>query len=149
MTPHAHPAAETDVLPPAEFFEEIGRSLQECEEAVTACASVVFTIPNPTDYLFEVRRDMDSAEILPVTRRLLKRQLGSNRELAIAQLNACVIAVQASYDFCVTHADESDEARRCSDATSAAIPVLHRALAYLQQGGFERRPARRSYGSTG
>ncbi|MEO3809177.1 hypothetical protein ABGB17_09280 [Sphaerisporangium sp. B11E5] len=132
MTLHTHRAAETDVPAPAEFFDEVGRSLQECEEAVMACASVVFTTPHPAASLFEVRRDMDSAEILAVTRRLLKRQLGLNRELAIAQLDACLIAVEASHEFCVTHADESDDARRCADATQAVIPVLKRALAYLR-----------------
>ncbi|GAA3220627.1 hypothetical protein [Nonomuraea helvata] len=133
MTLYVHRAGETNVLPPAAFFDEVCRSLQECEEAVLACASVVFTTPYPAESLFEVCRDMDSAEILAVTRRLLKRQLGSNRELAIAQLNACVIAVKASHEFCVTHADESDDARRCAGATQAVIPVLNRALAHLQR----------------
>lgn len=99
--------------------------LQECEEAVTACASVVFLEPEPSAMLSEVRRDMNCVDVLATTRRVLGRQIsGSGLALLRAQLQSAAIACQISYDFCSTHADDHVEARSCSNATRKALATL-------------------------
>lgn len=111
--------------------------LKECEEAVTACASSVFDEPDPLQALSEVGRDLDCADVLAVTRRVLDRRSVSQSRLISAQLEACLVALQLSYKLCSSHAGEYPQARICSTATDHGIELCRRLISELAaiQGG--------------
>jgi hypothetical protein len=106
-------------------LDDAVRVLRECEAAVTACACLVFREPDAPAVLSGVRRDMDCADVLATTRRVLARRIsGSGLTLLEAQLRSAAIACQISHDFCSAHADHQVEARSCSDATRRALATL-------------------------
>jgi L-2,4-diaminobutyrate decarboxylase len=113
---------------------QVATVLQECEEAVTACASVVFDQPHPLQAIGEVCRDMDCADVLAVTRRMLTRHRSSgtpDRRLLRSQLQVCLVALEMSHEFCSTHAEEYPTARTCSSMTIRGIDACRRLIASL------------------
>jgi hypothetical protein len=122
----------TFALPDRDALVTAAAVLQHCEEAVTGCASAVFDEPEPIEQLSEVCRDMDCADVLAVTRRVLTRRADPDPDLLRAQLAACLVALRLSHELCSSHAEEYPQARTCSNATVRGIEVCRRLLDELR-----------------
>jgi hypothetical protein len=92
-------------------------ALQDCAQAVTACAAAMLTESDREQLTVAVGRDLDCADVVEATRRVLTRGTGPDGALLSAQLEACVLACERSYEQCSPHAHHHVHCRMCSEAT--------------------------------
>lgn len=107
-------------------------ALQECEDAVTACAAAMLG-ESDTGLLAAVGRDTDCADVAATTRRVLIRSGGPDGSLMSAQLEACLLACERSLQLCGPHAGHHDHCRLCSTATRECAELCRRLIAALHQ----------------
>ncbi|MGC9665386.1 four-helix bundle copper-binding protein [Planosporangium sp. 12N6] len=105
-------------------------AMLECEEAVNTCAAAMVTEDDVRDLRDAVIRDMNCADVVGVTRRLLTR--ANDGALLGAQLQACVTACEHSAELCAGHAGHHEHCRLCSDATRRCADACRRVLRELQ-----------------
>ncbi|MTE15342.1 hypothetical protein [Nocardia aurantiaca] len=92
--------------------------LLECEEAVTACAAGMLSEPNAAPLISAVVADLDCADVVATTRRLLTRHAGPDTSLLSAALETCLLACERSSRLCGEHADHHEHCRMCAQATT-------------------------------
>ncbi|MGV9666003.1 hypothetical protein ACWDUL_16610 [Nocardia niigatensis] len=103
-------------------------TLLECEEAVTACAAGMLSEPNVGPLISAVAADLDCADVVAATRRLLTRHSGSDTSVISAQLEACLLACERSRQLCRVHAEEHEHCRLCAQATERCIETSRELL---------------------
>ncbi|WP_215449679.1 hypothetical protein [Streptomyces sp. ATCC 21386] len=94
--------------------------LAECETAVTACATGMLAQKDADTLREAIDRDLDCADVVAATRRILTRHNGHDPALITAQVEACLIACRRSHDVCIGHAQHHEHCRICADATARA-----------------------------
>lgn len=95
-------------------------TLAECEQTVTACAAGMLGEKDADTLRTAIALDLDCADVLGTTRRLLTRGAGGDRALLAAQFEACRLACERSHAQCSRHAAHHEHCRICAEATSAA-----------------------------
>lgn len=109
----------------------IVEALQDCAEAVTVCAAAMLTEDDRADLAPAISHDMDCADVVAATRTVLTRGNGPNSSLISAQLEACLIACERSYEYCHRHADHHEHCRLCSEATRYCAEMCRTTLQAL------------------
>ena len=79
-----------------------------------------------------VLRDLDCADVVATTRRLLTRAAPDDSTLIAAQLEACLIACRRSEEQCKLTAAEHEHCHLCTAATREAAEACRRALEVLR-----------------
>jgi hypothetical protein len=105
-------------------------ALTDCEEAVTACASGMLT-HDPGAMQMAVGRDLDCADVVQATARVLLRANGPDTSLLSAQLEACLVACEHSNELCRSFAARHEHCRICSEATRRCAEACRQALTAL------------------
>lgn len=103
-------------------------ALQEGEEIVAACSMGMLGAQDALQLAPAISRDLDCADILGVTRRILTRGSGPDHTLITAQLEACLLACERSYELCSRHADHHAHCRMCADATRRCADMCRQVL---------------------
>ncbi|MGW1682337.1 four-helix bundle copper-binding protein [Saccharopolyspora sp. NPDC002376] len=103
-------------------------ALQDCVEAVTACAAAMLTEDDMQTLAPAVSRDMDCADVATATRNVLTRGSGADTSLLSAQLEACLVACERSHQLCSEHAERHTHCRMCADATRHCADVCRQAI---------------------
>lgn len=116
----------------SEMLASLIDALAECEEAVTACATGMLALENVDQFRLPVLHDLDCGDVVAVTRRVLTRAKADDSALMSAQLEACLMACQRSYDTCSPHASHHAHCRICSQATERTVEACRRALEALR-----------------
>lgn len=106
-------------------------ALQSVEEVVTACAMGMLAEEEAPELRVAVSRDLDCADVVEATRRVLTRGSGPDSRLLRAQLEACVIACERSFEECSRHAEHHTHCRLCSQATRRCADACRQALGSL------------------
>lgn len=106
-------------------------ALGNCQEAVTTCAGAMLMVED--GMTSGVLRDLDCADIVAATARVLTRAAGMDRNLLSAQLEACLLACERSNEFCRTHAEHLPHCRICSAATKECADACRELLSTLQR----------------
>jgi hypothetical protein len=104
-------------------------AMLECEEAVTLCATGMVAEDDVSRMRDAIHHDMNCADILGVTRRLLTR--GSTSVLLATQLEACVMACERSIELCGVHASHHEHCRMCVEANGRCAAACRRVLQEL------------------
>jgi hypothetical protein len=126
----------------SEVLASIADALSECEEAVVACAAGMLAEEDAMQLRSAVNADLDCADVVEATRRVLTRGNGPDNTLLTAQLEACLIACGHSNEMCAQHAGHHEHCRICSVATLRAADACRNGLRALQgrtPPGYERR----------
>jgi hypothetical protein len=105
-------------------------AMLECEEAVNACAAAMVTEDDVRDLRDAIIGDMNCADVVAVTRRMLSR--ANDGALLGAQLEACVMACEHSAELCGKHAGHHEHCRLCSDATRRCAEACRQVLRELR-----------------
>lgn len=101
-------------------------ALGNCQETVTACAGAMLMLENGLSGA--VIRDLDCADVIQATTRVLSRATDLDHTLLSAQLEACVMACERSYELCKGHAEHHKHCRLCSEATKACADACRELL---------------------
>ncbi|MCP2337746.1 four-helix bundle copper-binding protein [Actinomadura rupiterrae] len=103
-------------------------SLLECQGAVTACAAAMLDATDTAGLMPAVRRDMDCADVVEATQRVLTRADTTDMNLLRAQLAACAVACEHSHELCSRHAAQHDFCRICAEATRNCMQMCRRLI---------------------
>ena len=103
--------------PSAEKVSAAVEAMQDCAEAVTACSTAMLAEGGAGSMSTAISRDMDCADVVTATRNVLTRGNGPDTGLLSAQLEACLLACERSYESCQPHAAHHTHCRLCSEAT--------------------------------
>jgi len=106
-------------------------ALQDCVEAATACSAAMLTEDDRAQLAPAVSHDLDCVDVATATRNVLSRGNGPDTSLISAQLEACLLACERSYQHCHEHAAHHVHCRICSDATQRCVDQCRHALAAL------------------
>jgi cobyrinic acid a,c-diamide synthase len=106
-------------------------ALSNCQEAVTACAGAMVMLGS--DMASSVLRDMDCADVVQATTRVLTRATDLDHSMLNAQLEACVIACERSNEMCRAHAEHHSHCRICSEATKECADACRELLSTVHQ----------------
>jgi uncharacterized protein involved in tolerance to divalent cations len=106
-------------------------ALGNCQETATACAGAMLMLGD--DLGEAVMRDLDCADVVQATARVLSRATDMDHALLSAQLEACVMACERSYELCSGHAEHhshcrlcSETSKQCADACRELLAAMHR-----------------------
>jgi hypothetical protein len=116
----------------SETLARVIDALSGCEEAVTACAAGMLAARDVDRMRTSVLRDLDCADVVATTRRLLTRATPDDSTLIAAQLEACIIACRRSEEQCRLTAPEHEHCRLCTTATHEGAEACRRALEVLR-----------------
>lgn len=116
-------------------------ALQECEDAVTACAMGMLAEPCAPEMALAISRDLDTADLAGVTRRVLTRGRGPDNSLISAQLEAFLQACERSYELCSQYADHHTHCQMCSQATRRCADMCREVLGALRSQRATAAPA--------
>ncbi|WP_067168599.1 hypothetical protein [Microtetraspora niveoalba] len=106
-------------------------TLQECEEVVTACAMGMLGEQDALDMASAISRDLDCADVVGTTRRVLTRGSGPDNSLISAQMEASLLACERSHELCSRHAAHHAHCRMCAEATRRCADMCGRILEAL------------------
>lgn len=115
----------------SEVLSTAVEALQDCEEAVSACAMGMLAEPGVQEMAPAVSRDLDCADVAEATRRVLTRGSGPDPSLLSAQFEACLLACERSHEMCSRHAEHHAHCRMCADATRRCAEMCRHVLAAL------------------
>lgn len=101
-------------------------AMLECEEAVNVCAAGMVTEDDVRNMQDAIIRDMNCADVVAATRRVLTR--GVDSALLSSQLEACVIACEHSAEQCAMHASHHEHCRMCLEATRKCADACRQVL---------------------
>ncbi|MGI5471888.1 hypothetical protein [Streptomyces sp. CA-132043] len=104
--------------------------LQECEEAVMACATGMLAGSDAAQ-TSGIGRDLDCADVAGTTRRVLTRSGGPDDTLVRTQLEACVVACERSNEVCGAQAGHHAHCRICAETTRRCAEMCRRLLGTL------------------
>ncbi|MGW0193951.1 four-helix bundle copper-binding protein [Nonomuraea sp. NPDC003201] len=107
-------------------------TMQECEEVVAACAMGMLSEQDAMRMAPAISRDLDCADIVGVTRRVLTRGSGPDTHLISAQLEACLMACERSHELCSRHAAQHAHCLMCSQATRRCADICREVLEALR-----------------
>ncbi|GAA0977623.1 four-helix bundle copper-binding protein [Acrocarpospora macrocephala] len=107
--------------------------LQECEEAVTACAMGMLGEQDALTMAPAISRDLDCADVAGTTRRVLTRGSGPDNSLISAQFDACLLACERSNALCTRHAARHAHCQMCAAATRHCADMCQRVLEALHR----------------
>ncbi|GAA0425725.1 hypothetical protein Acor_54290 [Acrocarpospora corrugata] len=108
-------------------------TLQECEEAVTACAMGMLGEQDALTMASAISRDLDCADIAGTTRRVLTRGSGPDSSLISAQVEACLLACERSHALCNQHAAQHAHCQMCAEVTRRSADMCRGILAALHR----------------
>lgn len=103
-------------------------AMQDCIEAVTACAAAMLTEDDVATLAPAVNRDMDCADVVTAALNVLTRAGGPDSSLLSSQLEACLLACERSHELCGRHAAHHTHCRMCADATKQCADACRQAL---------------------
>lgn len=106
-------------------------ALGNCQETVTACAGAMVMLAD--DLGGAVLRDLDCADVVQATARVLSRATEMDHTLLSAQLEACVMACERSHELCGRHAEHHSHCRLCSAATKQCADACRTLLASVHR----------------
>lgn len=106
-------------------------ALGNCQDAVTACAGAMLLVGDGMSS--GVLRDLDCADVVQATARVLTRAAGMDRTLLAAQLEACLLACERSHEFCRAHAEHLPHCRICSESTRACADACRELLVTINR----------------
>lgn len=106
-------------------------ALSNCQNAVTACAGAMLL--EGDDLTSGVLRDLDCADVVQATARVLSRASGMDRSLLSAQLEACLVACERSHEYCRNHAEHLPHCRICSQSTEECAAACRELLASMHR----------------
>lgn len=106
-------------------------ALGNCQEAVTACAGAMVLLGS--DMAGSVLRDLDCADVVQATIRVLTRATDLDHGLLSAQLEACLMACERSHESCRMHAEHHSHCRMCSAATKECADACRELLVSVHQ----------------
>ncbi|MGI5487942.1 four-helix bundle copper-binding protein [Microtetraspora malaysiensis] len=112
----------------SEVLARIVDTLQECEEVVAACAMGMLGEQDAMQMASAISRDLDCADIVETTRRVLTRGSGPDNRLISAQFQSCLLACERSHELCSQHAAHHAHCRVCSDATRRCADMCREVL---------------------
>jgi hypothetical protein len=115
----------------SEMLANVVDTLQACEEAVGACAMGMLGEQDALQLAPAISRDLDCADVVGATRRVLTRGSGPDNKLLRAQFDACLLAVERSHELCSRHAEHHTHCRLCSEATNRASEMCRQILGAL------------------
>ncbi|WP_073949307.1 hypothetical protein [Streptomyces kebangsaanensis] len=115
-----------------EVLAEAVDALQDCEEAVAACAMGMIAEEDARQLAPAVSRDMDCVDIVEATRRVLTRGSGPDAGLLTVQLEACLLACERSNELCGQYAAHHAHCRMCSEATARCAATCRQVLGALR-----------------
>ena len=101
-------------------------AMLECEEAINVCAAGMVIEDDVRDLREAIIRDMNCADVVGATRRVLTR--GVDSALLSSQLEACMIACEDSAEQCAMHASDHEHCRMCSEATRKCAEACRQVL---------------------
>ena len=78
-------------------------------------------------------RDMDCADVVATTLRVLMRRSHPGTALLSAQLEACLVACEQSYELCAPHASHHDHCQICATATQRCVQTCRELLSSLHR----------------
>ncbi|MEV6138592.1 hypothetical protein AB0L63_21535 [Nocardia sp. NPDC051990] len=99
-------------------------ALQDCEGALTACVAGMLSEPNVGPLISSVVADLDCADVVSATRRLLTRHAGPDSSVLSAQLEACLLACERSSRLCGAHAEHHEHCRICTETTQRCVETI-------------------------
>lgn len=105
-------------------------ALGGCQEAVTACASAMLALGDGMGNA--VLRDLDCADVVQATARVLNRATDMDHSLLSAQLNACLLACERSHELCSAHAEHHSHCLMCSKATKECMNACRELMATIE-----------------
>lgn len=106
-------------------------TLRDCEQATVACSTAMLALSDAGPFAGAVARDLDCADVVAATLRVLVRRSGDGAALLGAQLEACLVACERSNEVCATHACHHEHCRICSEATRRAAETCKELLETL------------------
>lgn len=106
-------------------------ALGNCQETVTACAGAMVMLG--ADLSDAVLRDLDCADVVQATARVLSRATDMDHTLLSAQLEACVMACERSHELCSRHAEHHSHCRLCSETTRQCADACRQLLAAVHR----------------
>ncbi|MFF1695331.1 hypothetical protein ACFVXC_17115 [Streptomyces sp. NPDC058257] len=107
-------------------------ALSACEQAATACAVGMLAEKEADELRASINRDLNCADVVSATRRVLTRGTDADHALLAAQLQACVMACEHSHELCSRHASHHEHCRLCSEATNRAASACREVLTSLR-----------------
>jgi hypothetical protein len=108
-------------------------TLRDCEQATIACSTAMLALPDASQFAGAIARDLDCADVVAATQRVLVRRSGDGTALLSAQLEACLVACERSNEMCATHACHHDHCRICAEATRRAAETCQDLLKALHE----------------
>lgn len=106
-------------------------ALGNCQEALTVCASAMMMLGNGMSSA--ILRDLDCADVVQATSRVLTRATDLDRSLLSAQLEACLVACERSHELCSGHAEHHAHCRICSENTKQCADACRELLATVHE----------------
>ncbi|WP_369244713.1 hypothetical protein [Streptomyces sp. R41] len=107
-------------------------ALADCEQAVTACAAGMLAEKDADELRTAICQDLDCADVVAATRRVLTRGSSHDPAQLTAQVEACRIACGRSHDLCAQHARHHEHCRICAETTAEAAAVCRDVLAAVR-----------------
>ncbi|MFI0976050.1 hypothetical protein ACH4SP_03365 [Streptomyces sp. NPDC021093] len=107
-------------------------ALSECEQAVTACVTGMLAEKDGDELRVAINRDLDCADVVAATRRVLTRGTDADHALLTLQLEACALACERSFEMCSQYARHHEHCRISSQATERATTACREVLQALR-----------------
>jgi ethanolamine utilization microcompartment shell protein EutL len=124
-------ASRADHLDP-QVLATTSDALSACEQAVTACATGMLAEKDSDELRVAINRDLDCADVVAATRRVLTRGTDADHALLTLQLEACALACERSYELCSQFARHHEHCRISSQATERATVACREVLQSLR-----------------
>jgi hypothetical protein len=107
-------------------------ALLECEQAVTACATGMLAEKENDELRLAINRDLDCADVVAATRRVMTRGTNADHGLLAVQLQASALAAELSHELCSQHARHHEHCRISAQATERAVAACRELLQVLR-----------------
>ena len=107
--------------------------MQDCAAVTSACAAAMLGGGHAGQFDAAIANDLDCADVVTTTMRVLIRRSGPGTTLLITQLEACLVACEQSNQLCAPHAGHHDHCRVCSQATTRCAEVCRQLLQSLRR----------------
>jgi hypothetical protein len=91
----------------------------DCAQACLSCADACLGEKKVAELVTCIRLNQDCADSCVATFSILSRQLGKDRELTRAMLEACSLACRKCGDECARHGAHMEHCRVCAEACQA------------------------------
>lgn len=124
---------------PAESLIDSGQmamtvdALIECSEACTSCADACLSEPMIDELRMCIRLNMDCADVCEVTARVLSRHTGTESQMNVALLQACMMACRTCAEECERHGSMHEHCRMCAESCRRCEEACRQMLMTMQR----------------